>query len=321
MMCHLIIPSLDLEGDQDLAEYAPSLLRLTSLGQQQTVERVAWEFRLSDGLGIKTTDALLPLAAMLRQYLGLSAQGNWLCASPVFLEVGIEKIILHAADLSELCMDESASLIETFNSHFEEDGLNIEGDHSGNWFIQIPEHRDIKTHPLSAVSGQSLYPCLPTGEYSAFWHRVLNETQMLFFNHPVNLKREQEGKRPINGLWLWGEGEIKEAPHCDWDLLVTDDVISKAIARFSGLDAIPLDQWHPGEDRPGRVMLMANDLAVMNDNDHQATQDLLRHWDRTMFGPLCRAWNQGALEGLIIESDEMKVSVPKRSRWQFWRRC
>lgn len=36
------------------------------------------------------------------------------------------------------------------------------------------------------------------------WRRFVNEIQMLYFDHPVNLERQQQGHPPINSLWPVG---------------------------------------------------------------------------------------------------------------------
>jgi hypothetical protein len=36
------------------------------------------------------------------------------------------------------------------------------------------------------------------------WRRLLNEIQMVWHEHPVNLARAERGEVPINSLWLFG---------------------------------------------------------------------------------------------------------------------
>jgi hypothetical protein len=36
------------------------------------------------------------------------------------------------------------------------------------------------------------------------WRRLLNEIQMVWHDHPVNLARAERGEMPINSLWLFG---------------------------------------------------------------------------------------------------------------------
>ncbi len=44
------------------------------------------------------------------------------------------------------------------------------------------------------------------------WQKLLDKAVEVLAQHPVNRKREEEGKNPANGIWLWGEGKL---PHMD----------------------------------------------------------------------------------------------------------
>jgi 2,3-bisphosphoglycerate-independent phosphoglycerate mutase len=37
--------------------------------------------------------------------------------------------------------------------------------------------------------------------------QISTAAQLLFKNHPVNLRREQAGQLPANSIWLWGQGK------------------------------------------------------------------------------------------------------------------
>jgi len=322
MLIHLIIPTLNLHDQQPLAEYAPSLANLVRQGQRYESLWPGLENRVAEVLGFDTSSALVPFAALIRHASGRSSEGHWLCATPVFMEIGIEKILLHDLNALSLPMEEVSSLIGTFNQHFAEDGLSIELDSSGYWFIRLPEHRVIRTQPLSMVRGQSIYPLLPGGEQSAYWHGWMNEVQMLFFDHPVNISREQRGELPINGLWLWGEGEVTESVESDWDLVLTDDSVSKALAQFSGVDALPLSKGVPFEGQYERILIVVDELQMSTAHgDYETWKQAIQKLESELFRPLCDAWNQRKIQWLSIEDENVGIDVPERSRWRFWRRC
>jgi len=321
MLIHLIIPALELHDHQALAEHAPSLANLTAQGQAHDRLWPGLEYRVAEALGFEATN-LVPFAALIRNALGQSSEGQWLCATPVFLEIGIEKILLHDLNASSLAEEGAFSLVEAFNQHFADDGLCIEPDRSGYWFIRLPEHRVIRTQPLSMVRGQSIYPLLPGGEQSAFWHGWMNEVQMLFFNHPVNISREHRGERPISGLWLWGEGEIMQPVESDWDLVLTNDLVSEAMAQYTGVEVLPLYEGIPFEGQYERVLLVVDELQTSTANgDYDIWQQTIQKLESGLFRPLCEAWNQRKIKKLSIESDGVSIEIPERSRWRFWRQC
>ena len=47
---------------------------------------------------------------------------------------------------------------------------------------------------------------LPRGTNGQLLNRWMQTAYRLLKTHPVNLAREQAGKRPANGIWFWGEG-------------------------------------------------------------------------------------------------------------------
>lgn len=56
----------------------------------------------------------------------------------------------------------------------------------------------------SLVSRTSVNDWWDQDPRSRDWRRFVNEIQMLFFNHPVNLQRQQQGLLSINSLWPVG---------------------------------------------------------------------------------------------------------------------
>src|SRR3546814_1835718 len=50
------------------------------------------------------------------------------------------------------------------------------------------------------------------------WRRLVNEVQMLWYEHPVNQERYKQGLVPINSVWLFGgarSAQIKSMPLAD----------------------------------------------------------------------------------------------------------
>src|SRR5258706_98729 len=69
-----------------------------------------------------------------------------------------------------------------------------------------------ETRGPAAALGKPLLAFMPSGTDAARWQRWQNETQMLLFEHPVNVAREAAGRAPVNGVWVWGGGEPVKAP-------------------------------------------------------------------------------------------------------------
>lgn len=60
--------------------------------------------------------------------------------------------------------------------------------------------------PPHDISDKPITDHLPKGVNSGIYGGLMKKSYELLKNHPVNLKRVKEGKKPANGIWLWGEG-------------------------------------------------------------------------------------------------------------------
>ncbi|MGN1126326.1 MAG: cofactor-independent phosphoglycerate mutase [Ruminococcus sp.] len=60
--------------------------------------------------------------------------------------------------------------------------------------------------PPHDISGRVVGEYLPQGSAVAPLYDLMKKSYDLLKNHPVNKKREEEGKAPANSIWLWGEG-------------------------------------------------------------------------------------------------------------------
>lgn len=72
---------------------------------------------------------------------------------------------------------------------------------------------------------------------------LLNSSQMILKNHPLNLKRIEKGKKPANSIWLWGSGKKPAMPNLKEMFGLEGAVISavdliKGIGINAGLNAV-----------------------------------------------------------------------------------
>jgi 2,3-bisphosphoglycerate-independent phosphoglycerate mutase len=60
--------------------------------------------------------------------------------------------------------------------------------------------------PPHDISGRKIGGYLPKGVNGKLFDEIMRNSYELLNNHPVNVRRRAEGKKPANSLWLWGEG-------------------------------------------------------------------------------------------------------------------
>ena len=63
-----------------------------------------------------------------------------------------------------------------------------------------------KLTPPHDITGREVRDFLPTDTAKEKLLPLMEESYKLLKDHPVNLKRIEQGKRPANSIWLWGEG-------------------------------------------------------------------------------------------------------------------
>ncbi len=99
-----------------------------------------------------------------------------------------------------------------------------------------------KMTPPHDISGRVIGEYLSTSENARELISMMKESFELLKNHPVNLKRISEGKRPANSIWLWGEGTKPALPDFCKKTGLRGSVISavdllKGIALCAGMRA------------------------------------------------------------------------------------
>ncbi len=60
--------------------------------------------------------------------------------------------------------------------------------------------------PPHDITNQPIDEFLPKGQGAEILIDLMNSAQLLLNNHPVNNRRNAEGKIPANSIWLWGHG-------------------------------------------------------------------------------------------------------------------
>lgn len=162
----------------------------------------AWLLR-QWGLGAEA-----PIAALSRAGEGLPCAGRWLRADPIHQQVIRHATLLHGDWALALTRDEADQAIAALNRFFEADRLVFHAPHPGRWYVAIGDRKPPRTTPLAELAGTNPFGHLPEGDERAFWRRVFGEAQMLLNQLPLNVEREAQGRATLNGVWLWGGGEL-----------------------------------------------------------------------------------------------------------------
>ncbi|MGQ0793262.1 MAG: cofactor-independent phosphoglycerate mutase [Deltaproteobacteria bacterium] len=178
----------------------------------------------------------------------------------------------------------------------------------------------LKTTPPHDISGREAAPYLPSGEGSDRLRRLIEKSQGLLRNHPINLRRISDGKSPATSIWLWGQGRAPKMPPFSELYGIDGAVISavdlvKGIGIYAGLRVIEvpgatgyLDTNYAGKVEYALRALDEVDMVMIHieatdETGHEGKPDLkvraVEDFDGKVVGPV--------LEGLKRKFSDYKV--------------
>lgn len=111
--------------------------------------------------------------------------------------------LIPASEL-EITPDENAALFESARESFADAGFSAEPFDTMHWRLKLPAGYAPECASPDLVSITSVNDWWSQDAAGRPWRRLVNELQMIWFDHPVNQAREARGLRPVNSLWLYG---------------------------------------------------------------------------------------------------------------------
>jgi hypothetical protein len=127
--------------------------------------------------------------------------GQWCFCAPVYFEARLDFLSLQADLRTRVNETETAALLAHLNTHFAADGHRFYAPATGLWLLQTPQQGAWPRQSPERACGGDVACHLPKNAISTA--SILNEIQMLLFEHKVNSEREARGEMPINGVWIW----------------------------------------------------------------------------------------------------------------------
>ncbi len=118
--------------------------------------------------------------------------------------------ILTLSNELEISKIESQQLFESATESFKAAKFDVSFIKSNVWLAHLPNNMAPKCASPSLVSTDNLNNWWSKSQRERPWRKLSNEIQMLWFDHPVNKKRFDQQKLPINGLWLYGGAALNQ---------------------------------------------------------------------------------------------------------------
>jgi hypothetical protein len=322
---HLVIPDLFLP--QEAAAVSadlrlPALETILARAEGMALNATSLEEWLCLAFGVEG-QAVAPVTL---QADGRQPGANyWLRADPVHLVLEHHEVVLQAN--VSLTVEEAAAMCATLNEHFAADGLRFVAPHPQRWYLELDSRPNIATSPLSLVAGKDIHAYLPHGPDALRWHRVLNEIQMLLFQHPVSQAREVRGEPPANGLWLWGGGYAPKELRCPFSRVCANDPVAVAFAAGGGIKNAPLPQGVTQclAGGPAETLLVWDGLRnALQHGDLAEWRDSVEHLERNYASPLLNALRGGKIEKITLDvlhpHASQRFVLTRGKAWHFWRK-
>lgn len=120
-------------------------------------------------------------------------------------------MIDHSAD--EISTEEARALIESLDAALGNDQMHfhtgVSYRHCLLWEGMDDTYQFMRPHD---ILGQKIAPYLPKGAEGTPYLDLMLESYKILRDHPVNLARKAQGKRPANSIWLWSPGKKPALP-------------------------------------------------------------------------------------------------------------
>jgi len=228
-------------------------------------------------------------------------------ADPVNLSPGADQLILNQIRFPDLMPEDAAALVETIDHSVATTGTGLHSGRSGHWYLTLGEAPDGRWWSPAEVEGRHVLEFMPRGPGCARLNALITEIQMLLHDHPINLRRAEEGLLAINSVWPWGwtrQPAMSTSPGLQARLLSTD-VYTKGLEQLATAPAAA----------------DADELAVVASMPGEDSGDffarLEREWAASLFEDLRRGRISGAK---IAVTDGDCVTISRLDLLKFWRR-
>jgi hypothetical protein len=263
--------------------------------------------------------------ALRGEQLNETANGFWMRADPVHFSINRSNVVLLDASQLEITGDEAQALVATLNSHFENDRLYFVAAHPHRWYVRCDQPVTLRTNPPTLAFGKNVADFWFDGPDREIWQTRQSEMQMLLHASAINDARETAGKLAINGVWLWGAGELPARPPARYAHIVGDEPLAKGIAVWMNIRHSDTNSFNWDNTVANETLVILDSLITSAAyGDWEKWQATLAMLERTWFLPALKNLKAGALDcvSLIIPHPQRgkRFTTKRTDLLKFWRR-
>lgn len=229
------------------------------------------------------------------------APGEWSCiASPVHCVAGMTAVTLQRSGCLTLEPEEAAALAAGFNRTFTGDGPRLIAGRGGVLICTFAQALEVETRDPQAVAGGDVFGFQPVGRDAPRLRRLMSEMEMWLFEHEINRARGAAGRKPVTGLWLWGQGAVPAVRPVLAGWTAGRDPLFSAFGDASEFPSPAAAGVLVSDDTPGS----------------DTWTDVERRW----LAPAAAALRAGSLRRLELCAGGSRSSVSRGPHFRIWRR-
>jgi hypothetical protein len=188
--------------------------------------------------------------------------------------LGTDRASLVPAEALDLEPAEGMALYEAVRPLFADTPFDATALQPHRWRVRLPAGLTPPSASPAAVMGHPLQAWWTQDAATRPWRRLLNEIQMVWYEHPVNTARSARGQLPVNAVWLYGGASpwqrkpaITPGPQVFEDLhapFLAEDWAGwlQAIERLDGAALRPYADAAGRPSRPLGLTLLGRDRRV-----------------------------------------------------------
>ena len=309
-----------------IAPDIPSIENHFRFGTSKSIQTTGFTQTLVQLFGFPKQDHDYPVAAVTRLVDDdHDLEGIWMRADPVHLRAEREAVVLLDDSAFKLDKHEALILAADLQQVFTAREIKLEVPTNNRWYIKLKDLPEIKTTPIHEVVGNDIHQNLSIGKNNVLWDQLANEAQMSLHQCPLNTEREQRGELPVNGIWLWGAGELPRPPGKIWSSVFGDEVTTQGLSVLTG---------SPYKDLPDSIESVVNQCGEQDNvlvvisfglrhqqyYDFEGWQDFVGYLEEEWFTGNENLIKQKQLDELTLLTGKNTITVKKSSFMKFWRR-
>ena len=147
----------------------------------------------------------------------------------------------------------------------------------------------------------------------------MNEVQMLWHTHDVNLEREQRGHLQASSVWMWGCGSLPTASNVKFTHVYSDNLVATGLARLNNVSHSSLNETDSIKLNDNSFVCDFSWRQHQQSGDPQSWFQALEKWQADLIQPLFEKLSTNKTQNVIFDfGGEFIYCINHKSLRRWW---